>query len=58
MGSGPISGTLCPFPNIVGLILPLNSIWSYPVHKNTIPYFEVLSLSEMAHNLSMEGVTL
>ena len=44
VGSGPISGTLCPFPNIVGLMLPLISIWSYPVHKYTMPYFEVLSL--------------
>ena len=34
MGSGPILGNFCPFPEMVGIILQLVSLWNYPVHKN------------------------
>ena len=33
-GVGPISGNLHPFPNIVGIILPVISILNYPVYNN------------------------
>ena len=33
-GSGPIPGNPRPFPEIVGIILPLISLWNYPAHKN------------------------
>ena len=33
-GEGPISGNLHPFPNIVGIILPVISILNYPVYNN------------------------
>ena len=32
VGGGPNPGNLCPFPKIVGIILPLTSIWNYPAY--------------------------
>ena len=34
VGGGPISGNLRPFSKIIGIILPLVSLWNYPDHKN------------------------
>ena len=32
--SDPISGSPCPFSKMVGIILPLVSLWNYPDYKN------------------------
>ena len=34
LGGRPIPGNPHPFPKIVGIILPLISLWNYPAHKN------------------------
>ena len=34
VGGSPNSRNLHAFPKIVGIILPLNSIWNYPVYKH------------------------
>ena len=34
LGGGPIPDIFHPFPKIVGIILPLISLWNYPTHKN------------------------
>ena len=34
VGGGPNLGNLHPFPKIVGIILPLISIWNYTAYKN------------------------
>ena len=34
VGSGPIPGNLYPFPKIIGIIIPLISLWNYPTHKS------------------------
>ena len=40
VGCGAIPGNPCPFLEIVGLILPLISLWNYKVHKKlTTPKF-------------------
>jgi len=31
---GSISGNLCPFPKIIGIILPLITLRNYPADKN------------------------
>ena len=33
VGIGPVSGTPHPFPQILGIILQLMSLWNYPAHK-------------------------
>ena len=38
VGSGPIPGHTHPFPEIVGIILTLISLWNNPVHKNKPPH--------------------
>ena len=35
VGGGPNPGNLCPFPQIVGIILPLNNIRNYPAYIKT-----------------------
>ena len=57
VGGGPIPGNPYLFSEIVEIILPLISLWNYPVHKKQPPIFAGLSLSEMAHTLSMECVS-
>ena len=43
-GNGHVSGNSCPFPEIVGIILSLVSVWNYPAHKSiTTLYFRSLS---------------
>ena len=56
VGDDQISGNPCPFPKIVGITLPLISLWNYPAHKNYPPPQTEASPSEMAHTLSMECV--
>ena len=34
VGGGPIPGNPYLFPQIIGIILPLSSLWTYLVHKN------------------------
>ena len=34
VGSDPIPRNLHPFPKILGIILPLISLWNYPAYKN------------------------
>ena len=53
VGRGPVPGNPHPFPQIIGIILPLISLWNYPVHKKVSTlYTEALFLlSEMAHTL-------
>ena len=47
-----------PFPEIVGIILLLISLWNYPAHKNWSPHIlGLLSSSKMAHTLSVECVS-
>ena len=38
VGGGPAPGDLHPFPQIVGIILPVVSLWNYPTHKNDSHY--------------------
>ena len=38
VGGGPIPGNPHPFPEIVGIILPLISLWNYPAHTNSLPH--------------------
>ena len=35
VSGGPIPGNHWPFPKIIGIILPLISLWNYPAHKKT-----------------------
>ena len=34
LGSGPVPENPHSFLQIIGIILPLNSLWNYPAHKN------------------------
>ena len=34
VGAGPDLGNLCPLPKIVGIVLPLISMWNYSAYKN------------------------
>ena len=44
VGNGHVAGNSCPFPEIVGIILSLVSVWNYPAHKSiTTLYFRTLS---------------
>ena len=52
VGGGPNPGNVCPFPKIVGIILPLISIWNYPAYKNYPCYISSrYSPTAMAHTL-------
>ena len=56
VGSGPNPGNL---PNVVGIILPLISIWNYQLVKtNHATYCRLHLPSAMAHTLSMECASL
>ena len=41
----PIPGNPYPFPQIIGITLPLISLWSYPAHKNQPHHISRLSLT-------------
>ena len=44
VGNGHVAGNSCPFPETVGIILSLVSVWHYPAHKSiTTLYFRTLS---------------
>ena len=51
MGSGPIPGKLCPFPEIGGTIPPLISLWNFPAYKISIsPYLGASHISLLARD--------
>ena len=56
VGGGWNPGNLHPFPKIVGIILPLISIWNYPAYKNHPRQISGLcSPSATAHILSVSA---
>ena len=59
VGNSPIPGNLHPFPNIIGIILPLISLWNYPGHKSEPRHISrQQSPSAMAHILSVKCFSL
>ena len=56
VGGDPVPGNLCPSPPVVGIILPLISLWNYLPIKTNCPTFWGLLPSGMAHTLSVECV--
>ena len=59
VSSGPDPGTVLPFTKIVGIILPLTSMWKCPAYENEPHHIlRPRSPSAMAHTLCVEGASL